>query len=50
MYAQATNAPLSEVIETFFTTHHLVDPNENDNAWLKKYLLFKNTLKKELVG
>lgn len=50
MYAQATKAPLSNAIETFFTTRHLVDPNDNDNFWLKKYLLFKNGLKKELVG
>lgn len=48
MYAQALGRPLPKEIETFYTTHHLVDPNENDEMWFKEYLKWKQHLLKKV--
>lgn len=49
MYAQALKRPLPEEIETFYTTHNLVDPDEGDNLWFKEYLKFKKNLTKKVA-
>lgn len=48
MYAQALGRPLPKQIETFYTTSHLVDPDETDAVWFKAYLKWKQNLLKKV--